>query len=47
MTNIYSEHFKLAHDKVAVILSLIFNAMVIHDYIPHYGYGYYRPIAIL
>ena len=34
MDNIYSEHFKLAYDKVAVNLSLIFNTMVIHGYIP-------------
>jgi len=34
MDKIYSEHFKLAHDKVAVMLSLIFNAMIIHGYIP-------------
>ena len=31
---IYSEHFKLAHDKVSIILSLLFNAMIIHGYLP-------------
>ena len=29
-----SEHFKFAHDKVAIILSLICNAMIAQGYIP-------------
>ena len=34
MDNVYAEHFKFAHDSVAVLLSLCFNAMFIHGYIP-------------
>ena len=32
--DIYSEHFIYAHDKLSFVLSMIFNAMVIHGYIP-------------
>ena len=31
---IYGEHFKYAHPKVTVLLSLVFNSIVIHGYIP-------------
>ena len=31
---IYGEHFKYASDKIQVLLSLLFNAMVIHGYMP-------------
>ena len=32
--NIYSEHFKYACDKVPVVLTILFNTMVIHGHIP-------------
>jgi hypothetical protein len=32
--NIYSEHFILAHDKAAILLSMLFNAMVVHGHMP-------------
>ena len=32
--SIYAEHVKFAHDKVSVILSMLFNAMFIHGFVP-------------
>ena len=32
--NLSAEHFKYAHDKVAALLAIIFNAMLIHNYLP-------------
>ena len=34
LDNMYGEHFKYCNDKVAALLSIVFNAMVIHDYLP-------------
>ena len=31
---IYAEHFKLLHDKLYIILSMILNAMFAHGYMP-------------
>ena len=32
--NISSEHLKYAHDKVSVILSIAFNTMIVHGFVP-------------
>ena len=34
LDNLYGEHFKYAHDKISVLLSIVFNCMVIHNYLP-------------
>ena len=34
LDSIYSEHFKYSHDKISILLCLLFNAMLIHGYIP-------------
>jgi exonuclease III len=34
LDNLHSEHFKYAHGKVAVLLAIVFNAMIIHDFLP-------------
>ena len=32
--NISSEHLKYAYDKVSVILSIAFNTMIVHGFVP-------------
>ena len=34
LVNLYGEHFKYAHDKIAALLAIVFNAMVIHNFVP-------------
>ena len=34
LDNLYGEHFKNSHSKVHVLLSLLFNAMIIHGHLP-------------
>ena len=34
LDNLYGEHFKHSHAKVHVLLSLVFNAMIIHGHLP-------------
>ena len=34
MDVLYGEHFKLAHCIINVLLSLVFNCMIIHGYMP-------------
>ena len=34
LDGVYSEHFKYSHDKISILLSLLFNTMVMHGYIP-------------
>lgn len=32
---IFGEHLKNAHDNISVYLSLLFNALIVHNYVPH------------
>ena len=34
LDDMYGEHFKYCDDKVAALLSIVFNAMIIHNYLP-------------
>ena len=34
MDNMYGEHFKFADDRIFVLLSILFNTMIIHNFIP-------------
>ena len=34
LDNIYGEHFKLAHPKICILLCIVFNAMLIHSFLP-------------
>jgi hypothetical protein len=34
LDNLFGEHFKFAHHKLHVLLSLVFNAMIVHGFIP-------------
>jgi exonuclease III len=34
LDNLYGEHFKYANEKLCVLLSLVFNAMIIHGHLP-------------
>ena len=34
LDDMYGEHFKYCHDKVTALLSIVCNAMVIHEYLP-------------
>ena len=34
MDGLYGEHFKYAHDKLYTLLSLLFNAIIIHGFLP-------------
>ena len=34
LDNLHSEHFKYAHGKVAVLLAIVLNAIIIHDFLP-------------
>ena len=33
LDNLYGEHFTYAHDKVAALLAIVFNTIVIHDFL--------------
>ena len=32
--DIYGEHLKYSHDKISILLSMLFNSMMIHGYRP-------------
>ena len=34
LDNMYGEHYKYAHNKIHVLLALLFNAMIIHNFLP-------------
>ena len=34
LDNLYGEHFKYAHEKLYILLNLVFNSMLIHAYLP-------------
>jgi len=36
LDDLYGEHFKYADDKLAALLAIIFNAIIIHDFLPEY-----------
>ena len=34
LDNLYGEPFKYAHDKIAALLTIVFNAILIHNFLP-------------
>ena len=34
LDHLSGEHFQFAHDKIAALLAIVFNAMIIHDFLP-------------
>ncbi len=34
LDNVFSEHLKYAHDKLSALLSILFNAVLTHDFLP-------------